>query len=89
MLASMHATDDVFPHQDRDRHASQGCVVNDGIFIQVVGMDQKYRGRTFSWPICFIVASFWTTFHTVLEGTTLEMYSQSTRGPKLFFLQVV
>ena len=32
---------------------------------------------------------FWTTFYTVLEGTTLEMHSQSTREPELFFLQVV
>ena len=45
--------------------------------------------RIFSRPICFIMASFWTMFHTVLEGTALGMYSQSTRGSELFFLQVV
>ena len=63
--------------------------VNDGIFIQAVGTSQEYCGRIFSRPICFIMASIWSTFHTVLEGTTLGMYCQSTRGPELFFLQVV
>ena len=65
---------------------SQVCVNDDGIFIQVVGMGQEYCNHIFLWPICFIMASFWTTFHTVLEGTTLGMYSQSTREPELFFL---
>ena len=63
--------------------------VNDGIFVQAVGMGQQYCGGIFSWPICFVMASFWIMFHTVLEGTTLGMYSHSTTGPELFFLQVV
>ena len=63
--------------------------VNDGIFVQVVGTGQEDCDRIFLRPMCFEVTSFWTTFHTVLEGTTLGMDSQSTRGPELFFLQVV
>ena len=63
--------------------------MNDGIFIHAVGMGQEYSGSKFSWPICFVMASFWTTSHTVLERTMLRMYSQSTRGLELFFLQVV
>ena len=63
--------------------------VNDGIFDKAVGMGQEYYGCIFLWPIYFAMASFWITFHTVLEVTTLGMYSQSTRGPDLFFLQVV
>ena len=52
-------------------------------------MGQEYYGHIFLRPICFVMASFWITFHTVLEGAMLGMYSQSTRGPELFFLQVV
>ena len=64
--------------------------VNDRIFVQAVGTGQDYCGHIFSnLPICLVMASFWASFHTVLEGTTLGMYSQSTRGPELFFLQVV
>ena len=61
----------------------------DGIFVHAVGTGQEYYGPIFSRPICFVMALFWTTSHTVLEGTTFRMYSQSTRGPELFFLQVV
>ena len=61
----------------------------EGIFDQAVGMGQEYYGHIFLWPICFIMTSFWITFHTVLEETSLRMYSQSTRGPELFFLQVL
>ena len=60
----------------------------DSIFVQVVDAGQKYCGRTFSQPICVIMASnkeLVASFHTVLEGTTVGMYSQSTRGPDLFF----
>ena len=63
--------------------------VNDGIFDHAVGTGQEYCGHIFSQPICFVMASFWTMPHTVLEGTTLRMYSQSAKGPELFFLQVV
>ena len=63
--------------------------VNDSIFVQAVSTDQEYCGQIFSWPICFVMASFWTTFHIVLEGTTLRMYSQATRGPELFLLQEI
>ena len=52
-------------------------------------MGQEYCRCIFLQPICCMIALFWTTFHKVLEGTTLGMYSQSTRGPELFFLQVV
>ena len=38
-------------------------------------------------PMRFEMASFWSTFHTVLEGTKFGMYSRSTRGPELFFLR--
>ena len=62
---------------------------NDGIFVHAVGTSQEYCGRIFSRPICFVMASFWTTSHTVLEGTTLAMYSQSAKGPELFFPQAV
>ena len=48
-------------------------------------MGQEYYGHIFLRPICFVMASFWITFHAVLEGTTLGMYSQSTRGPRTLF----
>ena len=59
--------------------------VNDGNFVKTVGMGQEFCGRIFSRPICFVMA----LFHTVLEGTTFGMYSQSTRGPELLLLKVV
>ena len=49
--------------------------VNDGIFVQAVDMGQEYCGCIFLWPICFVMALLWTTFHMVLEGTMLIMYS--------------
>ena len=61
--------------------------VNDGIFVQAVGTGQEYCGRIFLRPICFVMASFWTTFHTVLEGTTPGMYSQSTSGSFFFYIR--
>ena len=63
--------------------------VNNGIFAHAVGTGQEYCGRIFSQPICFVMASVWTTSHTVLEGIMLRMYSQSARGLELLFLQVV
>ena len=52
--------------------------INDGIFIQAVDTGQtEYCGCIFSRPICFVMASFWTTFHTVLKETLLGMYTQS------------
>ena len=58
-------------------------------FLMAVGTVQEYWGGIFLWPICFIMVSFWATFHTVLEVNMLGMYSQSTRGPELFFLPMV
>ena len=63
--------------------------VNDSILVQSAGTGQEYCSRIFSRPICFVMALFLTAFRTVLEVTILGMYSQSTRGPELFFLQVV
>ena len=55
----------------------QVVCVNDGIFVQAVGTDQEYCGHIFSRPICFVMASFWTTFHTVLDGICSECAVQA------------
>ena len=52
-----------------------------GTFVHVAGTGQEYCGRIFLQPICSVMASFWSTY-TVLEGTTLGLYVQSTRGPR-------
>ena len=60
-------------------------------FLQLVGAGQEYCGHIFSQPICVIMASnkeLEASVHAVLEGTTIGMYSQSTRGPELVFYQV-
>ena len=51
-------------------------------------MGQEYCSRIFMQPICIIMAlnkELVASFHAVLEETMVGVYSQSARGPELFF----